>query len=51
MMMSFFTEAVKIGWEAKSANLTECMERYFICPLKTNDIFAHFDAVKVINVL
>ncbi len=50
-ILSVFEEAVKIGWDAKSGNVTECMERYFICPLTTDDIFAHFDTVKVINVL
>lgn len=50
-ILSVFEEAVKIGWDAKSGNVTECMERYFICPLTTPDIFAHFDTVKVVNVL
>lgn len=50
-ILSVFEEAVETAWNAKGANSTECMERYFICPLTTTDIFAHFDVVKDVNVL
>lgn len=50
-VLSVFEEAVHVGWDAKSLNATECQQRYFICPLTKQDIFNHFDTIKVINVL
>lgn len=50
-ILSVFEEAVQTGWDAKGNNSTECMERYFICPLTTEDIFSHFDTIKNVDVL
>ncbi|CAG7716533.1 unnamed protein product [Allacma fusca] len=50
-VLSVFEEAVLTGWDAKLENGTECQERYFICPLNTDDLMAHFHTVDAVNVL
>ena len=50
-IMTVFEEAVMTGWDARTANGTECQERYFLCPLNTPDLLLHVDTVQQVNVL
>ncbi|CAG7728663.1 unnamed protein product, partial [Allacma fusca] len=50
-VLSVFEEAVLTGWDANSENGTECQERYFICPLNTDDLVAHIHTVDAVKIL
>jgi len=49
-VLATFEEAVQLGWESKH-NSTDCEQKYSICPLSTDDVFAHFDTIKLIQVV